>query len=447
MIQMIGGSYLDISQIQIKINQTTLADKGKSNSNKQTETSANSFSQVLAMINMVGQALEQQGAATIQAESEVSSSIIDPAELDEEDLLQLDSLLTALVDVIQQLEQYIGMKDSETSSQPTFASNKLSQLQQSVEKIDQELAQWLQKVDGLNAPSLADVNQLMKKLAKLISDVQSNEKKTSIEVLNNLEDKLDFILNEFDDIKQKGGTESNVLLSLDKNLVLFSPTINRNMNNNENRILGQVQEDDSGNANGSVFIGNDSQIQTAKGMNSTKEPQPLTTITVNDFVPEVSDFAGRYMRIINNQNGSTEAKFLLSPDHLGQIEVKITVQNGEVSALILADTTLAKEALEAQLQQLKQALTQQGLAVQKLDVVQQTPQSFDLNQNNQSQAFSHDSSNSSDKRQLSDSSEEGSKKQQEEDHIAIDTLSTVEAKIATYGGAMTKSASRIDFTA
>lgn len=445
MIQMIGGCYLDISQIQIKINQTSLADSGKTKSNNTNDASANSFDQVFAMFNLLGQQAEQQEAANIQTESEINNTLVDPAELDEEDLLQVDSLLTTLVELIQSLHQSMEMKDTETSSQLVNASNPLNQLQQNVENIGQELAKWLQKLDGLNNQSLIDENQLMQKLATLMSEIQSNEK-NSIEVLNNIEDKLQFILNEFDDIKQKSSTETNVLLSLDKNLVLISPTLNRNMSQNEIGRLNQDVADDLGNINGSVFISNDQQLQGTKSWGSTTEQQQLPTLTVNDFVPEVSEFVGSYMRIINNQNGSTEAKFLLSPDHLGQIEVKLTVQNGEVSAQILVDTTIAKEALEAQLQQLKQALTQQGLTVQKLDVVQQSPQSFDLNQNNQPQSFSQASSNS-DKRQFADSSEEVSNKQQDKDQVTIDTLSSVETKIATYGGVVAKTAPRIDFTA
>lgn len=442
---------MDISQIQIKINQTSLADSGKTNSNKQTDPSANSFNQVLAMFNLFGHVSEKQGEANIQAENEVSNSNIDPAEIEEEELQQLDSLLTVLVELIQPLQQSKEMNDTEitgTSSQPFVSSSPLNQLQQNADDIGQELVQWLQKVNGLNESSINDVNQLMQKLAKLMSDIKTNEKNTSIEVHNNIEEKLQFILNEFDDIKQKGSNETNLLLSLDKNLVLFSPASSRNITNNENVRISPDQVDDPVNSNGPVLISNDQQLQGAKGWNTTKEQQPLPTITVNDFVPEVSDFAGRYLRIINNQNGSMEAKFLLSPDHLGQIEVKLTVQNGEVSAQILADTTIAKEALEAQLQQLKQALIQQGLTVQKLDVVQQTPQAFDLNQNNQSQSFSHDGSNSSDKRQLfDDSSEKSSKKQQEKDLLAIDSLNFVETKIVSYGGAIAKNASQIDFTA
>lgn len=443
---MIGGSYLDISQIQIKINQTSLADSGKTKSNKSNDASANSFNQVLAMFNLLGQQTEQLEATNIQGDSEVSNTIIDPAELDEEDLQQLDSLLTTLVELLQSIQKSIEENEIESSSQVFNPNNQFNQLQQNVEKIGQDLARWLQKLDGLNEPTLINVNenQLLQKLASLMNEIKSNEKNSSI--LNNIEDKLQHVLNEFDNIKQIDSPETNVLLSLDKNLVLFSPEGNRNITQNENGRFNQDFVNEPVLSNGSVFMSTDQQVQGNKSWSSTNEQQSLPTMSVNDFVPEVSDFVGRYMRIFHNQNGSTEAKFLLSPDHLGQIEVKLTVQNGEVSAQILADTNVAKEALEAQLQQLKHALTQQGLTVQKLDVVQQTPQSFDLNQNNQPQSFSQDTSNS-DKRQFTESSEEGSKKQHENDLGTMDVLSPVETKMATYGGAIAKSAPRIDFTA
>ncbi|MGX6441661.1 flagellar hook-length control protein FliK [Neobacillus sp. K501] len=437
---------MDISQIQIKINQTSLADSGKTKSNKPNDASVNSFNQVLAMFNLLGQQSEQLETTNIQGDSEVSNTIIDPAELDEEDLQQLDSLLTSMVELLQSLQQSLEKNETEPSSHVFNPNNQLNQLQQNAEKIGQDLARWLQKLDGLNEPTSTNENeiQLIQKLANLMNEIKPNEKNSSI--LNNIEDKLQLVLNEFDNIKQIDSPETNVLLSLDKNLVLFSPEGNRNITQNENGRFNQDFVNEPVHTNGSVFISTDQQIQGNKSWSSTNEQQSLPTMSVNDFVPEVSDFVGSYMRIFHNQNGSTEAKFLLSPDHLGQIEVKLTVQNGEVSAQILADTNVAKEALEAQLQQLKQALTQQGLTVQKLDVVQQTPQSFDLNQNNQPQSFSQDTSHS-DKRQSADSSEEGSKKQHENDHGTMDVLSPVETKMATYGGAMIKSAPRIDFTA
>ena len=52
----------------------------------------------------------------------------------------------------------------------------------------------------------------------------------------------------------------------------------------------------------------------------------------------------------------------LSPENLGQVDVKLTMHNGQLVAHFAAQTLLGKEMLEGQLSQLKQSLQGQGLA-------------------------------------------------------------------------------------
>ncbi|MGG4034490.1 flagellar hook-length control protein FliK [Paenibacillus cisolokensis] len=66
--------------------------------------------------------------------------------------------------------------------------------------------------------------------------------------------------------------------------------------------------------------------------------------------------------------GRSEARLSLSPEHLGQLEVKLTVRKGQLAAQFVTDTPMAKEMLDSQLPQLRAALQQQGLQVDSLDV-------------------------------------------------------------------------------
>jgi flagellar hook-length control protein FliK len=68
-------------------------------------------------------------------------------------------------------------------------------------------------------------------------------------------------------------------------------------------------------------------------------------------------------------NSSTIIK--LAPEHLGQIEVKLTMNNGTLSAMITAETLAAKDALESNLSALRASLQNQGITVEKLTVNQQ----------------------------------------------------------------------------
>ncbi|MGG1633581.1 flagellar hook-length control protein FliK [Paenibacillus sp. NRS-1760] len=69
-------------------------------------------------------------------------------------------------------------------------------------------------------------------------------------------------------------------------------------------------------------------------------------------------------------NGVSEAKIMLYPEHLGQVDVKITMQNGLLTAIFQTDTAMAKDMLDNQMAQLRSALQAQGLMVDKLEVSQ-----------------------------------------------------------------------------
>lgn len=74
----------------------------------------------------------------------------------------------------------------------------------------------------------------------------------------------------------------------------------------------------------------------------------------------------RHLQI--NHNGVSQARLSLYPENLGQVDVRISSHNGVLTAHLVADTWIAKELLDGQLDQLRQALQNQGLQVNKLEV-------------------------------------------------------------------------------
>lgn len=77
-------------------------------------------------------------------------------------------------------------------------------------------------------------------------------------------------------------------------------------------------------------------------------------------------------------DGTSETKIQLHPQELGQIQVKLIANNGQISAQLITETALGKELLEGQISQLKQSLIQQGYQVDRIEV-QQAPPSSNLN--------------------------------------------------------------------
>jgi flagellar hook-length control protein FliK len=183
-------------------------------------------------------------------------------------------------------------------------------------------------------------------------------------------------------------------------------------------------------------------VRSTASTSVTAQSPPI--LTVSDFVPEVSEWMGRFFKVTNGKNGSSEAKFTLYPEHFGHLEIKITTQEGRISAQIITDTLQAKETLEGQLSFLKQSLQQHGLQVQRLEIIQQ-PLSVDMNQSNQS--FSHGGSNQnfnqSQEQRSFTSAESPSKHQKEDVSKEVEKESTSQS--FTYGKPPTRTASRIDF--
>ncbi|MNN36274.1 Flagellar hook-length control protein FliK [compost metagenome] len=71
-------------------------------------------------------------------------------------------------------------------------------------------------------------------------------------------------------------------------------------------------------------------------------------------------------------HGMTEATISLFPEHLGQVDVKITMQNGHLIAQFATEHAFAKDSLEQQMNQLRSALQSQGIQVERLEVTQNT---------------------------------------------------------------------------
>lgn len=94
------------------------------------------------------------------------------------------------------------------------------------------------------------------------------------------------------------------------------------------------------------------------------EPAP---VPVYRFAAEMGDWMVKQLRL-SSSGGVSEARLTLHPEHLGQVQVKLTMQNGQLVAQFLADTVAGKEAIESQLSQLRMTLQNQGIQVEKLEV-------------------------------------------------------------------------------
>lgn len=85
-------------------------------------------------------------------------------------------------------------------------------------------------------------------------------------------------------------------------------------------------------------------------------------------------------------NGISEAKLKLYPEQLGQVDVRITMQNGQLTAVFQTDTSMAKELIENQMAQLRASLQAQGLHVDKLNVTHEQAATLEFDQQQEKQS-------------------------------------------------------------
>ncbi|WP_049894847.1 flagellar hook-length control protein FliK [Paenibacillus antibioticophila] len=114
---------------------------------------------------------------------------------------------------------------------------------------------------------------------------------------------------------------------------------------------------------------------------------PANQVPVEKFSDEVGKFIVNKLEIIK-AGGVSEARISLYPEHLGQVDVKITMQNGHMVAQFVTEHLFAKESLEGQMAQLRSALQSQGLQVNKLEVTQNVGLSSHMYQDGRQQGSS-----------------------------------------------------------
>jgi flagellar hook-length control protein FliK len=115
-------------------------------------------------------------------------------------------------------------------------------------------------------------------------------------------------------------------------------------------------------------------------------------------VQQFAEQMGKYLVkqfVLTQGNGTHEAQISLHPEHLGQVDIKITIHNGQLTAQFITESGAARDLLDNQMSQLRTTLQEQGLHVERMEVVQQssTTDSASFFQQNQRQPGSQQHDN------------------------------------------------------
>jgi flagellar hook-length control protein FliK len=132
-------------------------------------------------------------------------------------------------------------------------------------------------------------------------------------------------------------------------------------------IIESEQPSDSSSQPAWTFMKNDTLASAVPTLGKAILPDQ---VPVQQFAQQIEKFLVKQF-LLTQGNGTSEAKLTLNPEHLGQVDIRIIMQNGQITAQFMTDNAMARDLLDNQMSQLRSALHGQGLQVDRLEVVQQ----------------------------------------------------------------------------
>ncbi len=134
-----------------------------------------------------------------------------------------------------------------------------------------------------------------------------------------------------------------------------------------------------------------SQHMTASSMPMSKVEQYVIYMnqnqgsqTVDQQLIEQFQKVMKTSKFFSMNNGTSQLSIALKPDNLGEMMVKLTQINGEMTVKIMVTSQAAKDMLESNMHQLKHMFSPQQVVIEKQDLSTNQAQNFQGEQENQS---------------------------------------------------------------
>ena len=175
-----------------------------------------------------------------------------------------------------------------------------------------------------------------------------------------------------EDVKNADDPQDETVLTEEDNLM---PEESKGQDAKAEPDRGQTGgRNESGNtANQTVFVNQEHAADVAAVKTSENVPEFSRQLDTLDLIRQVTEFTKLTVR-----DTQTTMEMQLNPEHLGKLYIEVTTKEGNVSAHIMTQNELVKEALEAQMAELKQSMNQAGV---KVDAVEVTVGSHEFEKN------------------------------------------------------------------
>ncbi|WP_336779629.1 flagellar hook-length control protein FliK [Paenibacillus illinoisensis] len=223
-----------------------------------------------------------------------------------------------------------------------------------------QLVASMTEPDSPIAKNTAEFKQLLQTLQNQLQeagvDLSSNKGWTELKT----------IVDSMDSLKDQG-VQTKANPSTEKELTVISSSTK------ELKVTGETDVNTSSTASvggemdhSKVITAGELSMRTS-GTAVAKPAEPV--MQASQFAKEMTQFVVNKLDIVQ-QKGFSEATISLRPEHLGKLDVQITLQNGQLVARFMTEHAMAKDMLEQQMTQLRTSLQSQGIQVERIEVTQ-----------------------------------------------------------------------------
>ncbi len=310
-------------------------------------------------------------------------------------IIQILSLQTIQIDT--QLQGSDSEIEKLTGNAP--AQEKLMNL---LKQVNHELKEMLSKVSVIpfeDVPKIGGVEetnvladpkkfeQVVKQLVGFIQQLEAQQQATGKQTSLQQVEQMEQVLKQMTSFTEKLESQTQLTESQRSNGEMVETT----------QQVPKQQQDGSGSRLEPMQLEENSQTLTVTTTDSTKASQasarpeptvPTPTVRMSNLIEELGEVLRSSFRL-NATGEGTQIKVNIFPEHLGHLDIRITELNGKIAAQIFTSSLVAKEALDLQVNQLRNSLLQQGITIEKIEITQQhSSQSFGQQHAHPDQRFS-----------------------------------------------------------
>lgn len=189
---------------------------------------------------------------------------------------------------------------------------------------------------------------------------------------NDTSDQMNSVLKEENTVQTASDADEVEIQKPEDNILLQKEVAEETDTKADDGQTGNRNE--SGNtSNQTAFVSQEHTVDPAAAKTPETVPEFSRQLDTLDLIRQVTEFTKVTVR-----EAQTTMEMQLNPEHLGKIYIEVTTKEGNVSAHIMTQNELIKEALEAQMAELKQSMNQAGV---KVDAVEVTVGSHEFEKN------------------------------------------------------------------